>query len=138
MIKKIISSPKYRLAYRELTLAYFPIHWKVYYWGAKYMFAFMVFILVIGFICSIFLIKYYSNKIGPTFMLYADAEVKRLATLVINKSIDKQLSMGMDVDSMFEIVRNNDGEIEMIDFNTVNVTNLKTSCNAIYIRYNNN
>ena len=60
-------------------------------------------------------------------MLYAEAEVKRLATLVINKSIDKQLSMGMDVDSMFEIVRNNDGEIEMIDFNTVNVTKILSS-----------
>lgn len=45
MIKKIISSPKYRLAYRELTLAYFPIHWKVYYWGAKNNFAIIVFIM---------------------------------------------------------------------------------------------
>lgn len=60
-------------------------------------------------------------------MTYAEAEAKRLTTLVINKSISKQINSGYDVDSMFEIIRNSDGEIEMIDFNTVNVTRFLNS-----------
>ncbi len=91
------------------------------------LFTLMLFIIVITFICSIFLIKYYSKKIGPAFILYAEAETKRLTTLVINKSIARELNSGMDVDSMFEVVRNRDGEIEMIDFNTVNVTKILNS-----------
>lgn len=35
-IKEIISSPRYRKAYKELTLKYFPIHWRVFFALAKY------------------------------------------------------------------------------------------------------
>ena len=35
-IKKIISSPEYRKAYKQLTLKYFPLHWKIFYGCAKY------------------------------------------------------------------------------------------------------
>ena len=45
-IKKIISSERYRKAYKQLTLKYFPIHWKIFFACAKYNFAFGVFILL--------------------------------------------------------------------------------------------
>lgn len=35
-IKEIISSPRYRQAYKQLTLKYFPLHWKVFFAFAKY------------------------------------------------------------------------------------------------------
>ncbi len=38
-IKKILSTPEYRMAVRTLELRYFPIHWKVFFAFAKYNFA---------------------------------------------------------------------------------------------------
>ena len=91
------------------------------------LFSFLIFIMVMVFVCSIFFIRYYSGKISPSFIMYADSEARRVITLVINKSITKELSNGYDIDSMFNVVRNNNNEIEMIDFNTVNVNNILTS-----------
>lgn len=91
------------------------------------LFSFVIFIMVMVFVCSIFFIRYYSSKIGPAFIMYAESEARRITTLVINKSITKELNNGYDIDSMFNVVRNNNNEIEMIDFNTVNVNNILTS-----------
>lgn len=35
-IAEIINQPHYRAAYKELDLTYFPIHWKVFFFAAKY------------------------------------------------------------------------------------------------------
>lgn len=35
-IAEIINQPHYRKAYKELYLTYFPIHWKVFFFAAKY------------------------------------------------------------------------------------------------------
>lgn len=45
-IKSIISSEKYREAYLKLTLGYFPIHWKIFFFFAKHNLAFGVYILL--------------------------------------------------------------------------------------------
>ena len=45
-IKEIISSDKYRNAYKTLTLKYFPIHWKVFFMFAKMNFATGVYALL--------------------------------------------------------------------------------------------
>lgn len=45
-IKEIISSDKYRNAYKTLTLKYFPIHWKVFFMFAKINFATGVYALL--------------------------------------------------------------------------------------------
>lgn len=46
-IKNIISSDKYRNAYKTLTLKYFPIHWKVFFMFAKMDFATGVYVLLV-------------------------------------------------------------------------------------------
>lgn len=47
-IKNIISSDRYKNAYKELTLEYFPIHWKVFFMFAKMNFATGLYILLIA------------------------------------------------------------------------------------------
>ena len=47
-IKKIISSPRYRKAYSNLTLKYFPFHWKVFFAFAKYNWAFGVYLILLA------------------------------------------------------------------------------------------
>ena len=45
-IKSVIGSESYRNAYKQLTLKYFPIHWKVFFFCAKYKITIGVFILL--------------------------------------------------------------------------------------------
>lgn len=45
-IKKIICSPEYRKAYKQLTLKYFPLHWKIFYGCAKYKCGLGVYLLL--------------------------------------------------------------------------------------------
>lgn len=46
-IKEIISSKRYRMAYKNLSLKYFPIHWKVFFLFAKMNFATGVYVLLV-------------------------------------------------------------------------------------------
>lgn len=46
-IKGILSQDKYRTAYRNFELRYFPVHWKVFYACAKYNFATGVYLLLL-------------------------------------------------------------------------------------------
>ena len=45
-IKNIISFSRYRSAYKQLKLKYFPFHWKVFFLFAKYNFAFGVYLML--------------------------------------------------------------------------------------------
>lgn len=46
-IKQIISNPVYANAYRKLKMEYLPIHWRVFFWCAKYKFTAVVLVLLI-------------------------------------------------------------------------------------------
>ena len=46
-IKKILSTKRYREAYRQFNLKYFPIHWKIFYWFAKHNIACGVYAMLI-------------------------------------------------------------------------------------------
>lgn len=45
-IKRIIGCEQYRKAYKQLTLKYFPIHWKLFFFFAKHNMAFSVYIML--------------------------------------------------------------------------------------------
>ena len=64
---------------------------------------------------------------SPIVFTYAENEVKKLTTLIINKSITKQISNNLDVDNLLNITRNNNGEIQMISYNSIIVTKLLNS-----------
>ena len=46
-IKKILSTKRYREAYQQFELKYFPIHWKIFYWFAKHNMACGVYTMLI-------------------------------------------------------------------------------------------
>lgn len=46
-LKRIMGQPRYREAYRTLTLTYFPLHWKYFYGSAKYGFTLGVYVLLL-------------------------------------------------------------------------------------------
>ena len=45
-IRRIIRQERYRRAYKNLPLNYFPIHWKLFYGCARHGFAFGVYVLL--------------------------------------------------------------------------------------------
>jgi len=95
----------------------------------------LIIIVIIAIISAFFLIKYFSNNITPGLMIYAEDEVTRLTTLVINDTVNNDLIEELDEDKIFEIVRNNNGEIELISYNTKNVNYL---LNSIAVMVQNN
>ena len=92
-----------------------------------YIFTLLLIIILSSLICSYKLLKYYSVKMSPVVFSYAESEVKKLTTLIINKSITKQMSVGLDVDNLLNITRNNAGEIQMVSYNSITVTKLLNS-----------
>lgn len=72
-------------------------------------------------ICSILFIKILSNKIGPVYLDIAENEVKKLVILVINNSINDDVINEIGNNELFDIVKNNNNEIVLIDYNSMNV-----------------
>lgn len=91
----------------------------------------LIVIIIIAIFCSILLIKYFSNKINPGLMIYAEDEVTRLASLVITHSINDEFIEEIDEENIFEIVRNNIGEIQLISYNAKKVNDLLNSIAVI-------
>ena len=92
-----------------------------------YIFTLLLIIILSSIICSYKLLKYYSVKMSPVVFTYAESEVKKLTTLIINKSITKQMSAGLDVDNLLNITKNDNGDIQMISYNSITVTKLLNS-----------
>ena len=74
-------------------------------------------IITLVIILSFMFINYYSKKAYPILKSYAEAETKKLTILIINKAVTKQL-YNMDVEELFKVTYNKDGEIILIDFDT--------------------
>ena len=71
---------------------------------------------------SFFFIIYLSKKINPIFMSYAESETRNLMTLVINKSLTKELTLKDEIDNIYHITKSNNEDIQIIDFDSKEVT----------------
>lgn len=60
-------------------------------------------------------------------MTYAEDEIRRITNLVINDSINSDTFEELQDDKIFDIVRNNNGEIQLITYNAKNVNILLNS-----------
>ncbi len=76
--------------------------------------------LLIAVLISIILIYLIDRKISPIILGYAETEVKRFSTILINQAIDDEVIENID-DSVFEINKNSSDEIQTVDFNTKKV-----------------
>lgn len=97
--------------------------------------ALILFVIIISLTISYFLIKYISKKVTPFYMSYAESETKKLLTLIINKAVTKQIAEDMDIDSIFNTVKNDKGDIQLIEYNSVNVTKILNKITS-YVQLN--
>jgi len=81
----------------------------------------LIVIIIIAVICSFLLIGYFSKNVAPIFMVYAEDEIRRIITIVVNDSINNEFIEKLDNDNIFEIVRSDNGDIQLVDYNTKNV-----------------
>ena len=88
----------------------------------KNFFCLKIFVIIIcAIICSVIFIKILSNKIGPVYLDIAEKEVKKLIILVINNSINDEIISEIGNNEVFDILKNNNNEIVLIDYNSANV-----------------
>jgi len=84
----------------------------------------IIFIILIGIFSSYMVIKYFNEKIVPVYLDYAESEVKKILTLIVNKAVTKQMAEDMDVDLIFDVIKNEKGDVQLIEYNSVNVTKI--------------
>lgn len=84
-------------------------------------------IIVFAIICSYFLTKHYSNKIFNALYSYAESQSKKIVTEIINSSLTQELEQDLDSETIYEIIKNDKGEIQLIDFNTTKVNQILSS-----------
>ena len=56
----------------------------------------ILFIIVIGLVLSYMLINYISKKINPFYMSYAETEVNKILTEIINNSVTEEVEKEMN------------------------------------------
>ena len=67
-------------------------------------------------------------------MNYAESETKKITTLVINNAVTKQLALTLSQEELFNIEKNQSGEVTLVTYNSVNVTRmLSTITNLIQL-----
>ncbi len=93
-----------------------------------------LFILILVIIVSFFIIYVFSKKAFPILLEYANHETKKLATVIINRAVSKQLAEEIKIDDLIETTKNNNGEIQSVDFKPYMVNKvLNTVTNTIQL-----
>lgn len=74
-------------------------------------------------ISSFFLLELIGKKISPIMYRYVNVEVKRLTTNVVNSAVNDVLYEELNSE-LFELTKNSNDEIEILDYNTKEVNRL--------------
>ncbi len=77
----------------------------------------IIIVIIFLFLSIIMALIYINSKVAPILLDFAELETSKLANLVINRAVTKQVANGIDIESLFSTIKNNDGEIQTIDFN---------------------
>ena len=75
-----------------------------------------MFLLLI--ISSISLLYYISNKVLPNLLIYSENIVKEEGINLVSKNITNNIIKILDKEELFYIEKDNEGNIESIDYNT--------------------
>ncbi len=95
----------------------------------------LLIITIILILFTTLLTFYYINKkVSPILLNFAEIETVKLANLIINRAITKQIANEIDLDKLFNTIQNNEGEIQAIDFNATIVNRvLSTTTNIVHM-----
>lgn len=77
-------------------------------------------LVITSLICSFMIINYLANKCDEILLPMAESQVRKVVTMIINSACDES----MISDNLYVINRNSDNEIEMVTYNSFEVTKL--------------
>lgn len=77
----------------------------------------ILFILIFVILITFIVIHLFNKKATPILLDHANLETKRLATIIINRAVSKQIANEITLDELIITNKNNNGEIQDIDFN---------------------
>lgn len=77
----------------------------------KKKFGILLITLLIIIIFSMLVIRVINKNVTPTVMEYSKSEIKRIASIIINKSINDEIIELIDVDKLFIVDKSNGDEI---------------------------
>lgn len=87
-------------------------------------------IIIFLIISSYLFINYCGKKVFPILMSQALIDSKKMAILIIKNSINDDVLSVLD-DKMYDVIKNNEGEIQTIDFNPVIVNRFLTKTTSV-------
>lgn len=70
-------------------------------------------------ICIILFLFYVNKKILPTLMQFAKIDTEKMAVAIMSNSINDDILNTLSREDIFNITKNNDGEVSSVDFNPV-------------------
>ena len=83
-------------------------------------------IIIMIIITIIFMFNFINKRVTPLFLDLASSETEKLATLIINDAVGKQVSDGLDSNLLYNINKDSKGNVSSIDFNSITVNKLLT------------
>ena len=91
----------------------------------KISFIIIILIIIIG--LAIFIFKIMSDKISPIVMDYSISEMKRVTSIIINRSINSDLLNNINMDDLFVVTKDNNDEVITISLDSVIVNQITDS-----------
>lgn len=85
---------------------------------------FIVIIFVLVGLGTFWLLEYASKRLAPGIMEYAKTEVRKISNIFINMAVSTEVRNQMDLDSLFVVDKDSEGNIRMIDFNPIVVNQI--------------
>ena len=85
----------------------------------------LIFITLIALVVSLyFSFVYLNNKFSPILLEYAEAEVSKLTSVLLGKAVTTEINDVIDVENLYIVERDNDGNIQSIDYNSKEVNEI--------------
>ena len=83
--------------------------------------------IIMVIIISYLIIKIIGDLAVPPLKKYAKSEANKLTNIIVTRTIDKIVNNELDVDKLYIVNKDSNNNINMIDFNTIQVNSLLTN-----------
>lgn len=80
-------------------------------------------ITILIIICIVFIYKYFNKNAKEIFLNYSEIETKKIINIIIDSTVTKEISNGIEKDILI-IAKDNNNEINSIDFDMIKVNEI--------------
>lgn len=81
-------------------------------------------IIILSLVSTYYIIEYFSRVVKDNALVYGEAQVRKFITLIINSSLTEGDKDKVNVDDLMDIIKNNNDEIQLINYDSKNVLEL--------------